>query len=251
MTNLQHLDLVLLQDNLLLIERLAPPVSTLFDLSNESLTYDVGDSSPAGRYSVSPKTPHNRSRHLQNLRAYSEPPEASPENSPPHYSWEWGGFPTPSHLKTSFDLGAGRVEQLDLHRSVSVPPELEFEPEVIHSTKPVRSQTTAGALETERDDAYPSPPSTPTTPTTPTSMTSRDEVEKGELTADVHNGRRLLVTLGGRTYEFELSICEDLTGEEEEEDAKKFKEGQVSFRRFIKYPGVVRDQNLVMRWNNK
>lgn len=153
-------------------------------------------------------------------------------------------------MKTSFNLGPERVEPLDLHRSVSVPPELEFDSEAVRPTTPARSQTTAGALETERDGAYPSPPSTPTIPTTPTSMTSRDEVEKGELTADVNNGRRFLVTLGGRTYEFELSICEDLTGDEWE-DRKKFKEGQVSFRRFIKYPGVVRDQNLVMRWNSK
>lgn len=81
-------------------------------------------------------------------------------------------------------------------------------------------------------------------------MACREDLEKGQLTADVNNGRRFLVTLGGRTYEFELSICEDLTGIEEE-DRKKFRDGQVSFRRFMKFPGVVRDQSLVMRWNNK
>ena len=93
-------------------------------------------------------------------------------------------------------------------------------------------------------DAYPSPPSTPT-------RASPVFGEGADLTADEKNGRRFLVTIGNRTYEFALSICELTGGVDEIEDARRFKEGQVSFRRFIKFPAVIEDEHLVIRWNDK
>ena len=68
----------------------------------------------------------------------------------------------------------------------------------------------------------------------------------------MNNGRRFLVTLGEKTYDFELSICEDIgLGEEDAHEAKRFREGQVSFRRFMKFPAVVHDKNLVIKWNGR
>lgn len=94
---------------------------------------------------------------------------------------------------------------------------------------------------------YPSPPSTPTSPGSSTPVFG----EGADITADENDGRRFLVTIGDRTYEFALSICDLTDGEDEIFDAKRFKEGQVSFRRFMKFPAVLQDENLVMRWNDK
>ncbi|KAH8118653.1 LNS2-domain-containing protein [Phellopilus nigrolimitatus] len=186
--------------------------------------------SPNGRYgSVSPK--HHRSHTTPTFRASSEPPDTSSDNSPPAYSWEWGAFPTPSPMKTSFSPSREGFE-----RSISVPHQLESVD--MRPPTPTRSKT---------QESYPSPPSSPMS-----SSGAQFYDEGADLTADENNGRRFLVTLGGRTYEFELSITEDLSGGEDEiQDAKRFREGQVSFRRFMKYPAVVRDGNLVMRWNDR
>ncbi|KAI5114734.1 hypothetical protein M0805_002921, partial [Coniferiporia weirii] len=94
---------------------------------------------------------------------------------------------------------------------------------------------------------YPSPPSTPPTPASELQSFGGN----AELTADEDNGRRFLVTFDGRTHEFALSICE-LSGDEDESvDLRRFREGQVSFRRFMKFPAVVQDRNLVMKWNDR
>lgn len=125
-----------------------------------------------------------------------------------------------------------------MHRSVSVPPQRELEPPGRAAT-PTRARTTTAV--------YPSPPSTPTSP----GRASPVFGEGADLTADENHGRRFLVTIESRTYEFALSICELSDGKDEIEDVKRFKEGQVSFRRFIKFPAVVQDEHLVIRWNDK
>ena len=152
------------------------------------------------------------------------------------YSWEWGAFPTPSPLNTTF---SPQREPLDAHRSVSVPPFLDTEVDPTHLPQ-IRTQ-----------NILPSPPPSPTTQG-PSRLFFADGVE---LSADENNGRRFLVVIGKRTYEFELSINEELAKEgptgDETLDKRQFREGQVSFRRFMKFPAVVRDGNLVMKWNER
>lgn len=74
----------------------------------------------------------------------------------------------------------------------------------------------------------------------------------GDLTADEENGKRFLLHLGGRTYDFELSTCGRLSGGRDEvRDERKFQDSQVSYRRFMKSPDVVHDRNLIIRWNDR
>lgn len=79
--------------------------------------------------------------------------------------------------------------------------------------------------------------------------------DDADLSADENNGRKFILSIGGQTYEFELSISEDLAArgrmDDELMDARRFREGQVSFRRFMKYPGVVQDRDLVIKWNDR
>lgn len=123
----------------------------------------------------------------------------------------------------------------EVQRSCSVPP--DFDSDQPSPLTPPRSYSSEA-------------PSPPASPPTPNSLSLQHFGEGGELTADERNSKRLFVTLGGRTYEFELSICEDLSdGLDEFADAKRFKDGQVSFRRFMKYPAIVHDENLVVKWD--
>lgn len=156
----------------------------------------------------------------------------------PTYQWDWGSFPQPSPLKPEFTITRADGHTHDGHRSISVPRHHETE-STSHQSTPNRTRTST--------TAYPSPPSTPTSPEHSSSLFG----ECADLTADENNGRRFLVTIGDRTYEFALSICELGDGVDEIEDAKRFKDGQVSFRRFIKFPAVIQDKNLVIRWNDK
>lgn len=112
---------------------------------------------------------------------------------------------------------------LDLHKSSSVPPELDGEHLTAHSAWV--------------DDNSRSP------------GTSLDE--EGELTADEENGRRFLLQLGNRIYEFELSTCGPLNGKDIIEDTNRFKEHQISYRQFMKHSAIIDDDNLVMQWNDR
>lgn len=214
------------------------------DLSVEhtpSRTPDTSRSpSPDYRYDRLTKFP----KHVSNptIRASSESPEADvpPEGSTTMYSWEWGAFPTPSPMQAAFPPR----EQIETHRSVSVPPFIETDADNTHRPPSSRSKT---------ESALPSPPASPITPG---SSAERHFFAEGiELSADENNGRRFLVVIGRRTYDFELSISEELAREgptgDEFLDRRRFQEGQVSFRRFMKFPAVVKDSNLVIRWNDK
>ena len=176
-----------------------------------------------------PSKPH----HIIPYRANSEPPEFNPDGSP-RFSWDWGAFPQPSPVKAN---SVPLPEVRDMHRSNSVPPELDSD-----HHRPTTTIHTTGSETTTHP---------PETPPTPNSLSIQHFGDGGELTADERNSRRFFVTLGNRTYEFELSICEGLTGSDEIEDTRRFKEGKVSFRRFMKYPAVVHDDNLVVKWDGK
>lgn len=134
-------------------------------------------------------------------------------------------------------FSTSRGDSLEAHRSLSVPPELDLDASASRPASPTR---------VKMPESYSAPPVSPT----------RFFGDGAELSADEKNGRRFLLMLGGRTYEFELSISEELAqvegggSDDEILDARHFREGQVSFRRFIKFPGVVHDKDLVIKWNN-
>ena len=141
-------------------------------------------------------------------------------------------------MKATFSPIKGNIS--DEQRSVSVPPELSLDPETSRPTSPARAKTegtASGKLALGDDSAF--------------------FGQGAELTADENNGRRFLVSFGGRTQEFELSISEELAASEgggsgdEFLDAQRFRAGQVSFRRFIKFPAVLHDKNLVIKWNDR
>ncbi|EJD01525.1 LNS2-domain-containing protein [Fomitiporia mediterranea MF3/22] len=199
--------------------------------------------SPCGRRHSITKHDGDRRTNLPAFRASSEPPDAdrtSEGSPPPAYSWEWGAFPTPSPMKSTFSPAL--LESLETQRSVSVPPELSLEMDATHPPSPIRAKTT----DISSVSGYASLPDEPTF-----------YGEGAELSADETNGRRFLLSIGGRTYDFELSISEELAAVggrgsgDELLDARLFRDGQVSFRRFIKYPAVIQDRNLVIRWNDK
>ncbi|KLO19940.1 LNS2-domain-containing protein [Schizopora paradoxa] len=190
-----------------------------------------GSSRPSSPLQRLPKLSRriSKTHAFPTFRANSEPPEFNEDGSP-RYSWDWGAFPQPSPIKTTHPLP-------EVQRSCSVPPDFDSDQPSLQT--PPRSYSSE----------TPSPPSSPPTPN---SLSIQHFGEGGELTADERNSKRFFVTLGGRTYEFELSICEGLTdGEDEIADAKRFKEGKVSFRRFMKYPAIVHDENLVVKWDGK
>lgn len=162
------------------------------------------------------------------MRATSEPPEISPSSSP-QYSWEWGAFPQRTPIKEKFAAS----NYLDLHRSLSVPPELEND----HPSVPVQS---INASHNDDDERF--------TVGTSEAYLGQD----GDLSADEDDGKRFLLQLGGCTYDFELSTCGELSrGRDEVEDSRRFRKHQISYRRFMKSPAVVDDSNLVMLWNDR
>ncbi|KAL5487690.1 NED1 [Sanghuangporus weigelae] len=172
----------------------------------------------------------------------TEPPETgnTSNGSPPSYSWEWGAFPTPSPMKATFPPTG--IDSLETQRSLSVPPELGHELDFPRPSSPPRSKTNDASRLLSNSPVGDVP----------------GFFGKGaELNADERSGRRFLLSVCGKTYEFELSISEELAACEgggsgdEIRDARRFRDGQVSFRRFIKYPGVVQDKNMVIRWKDK
>ncbi|TDL29651.1 LNS2-domain-containing protein [Rickenella mellea] len=152
---------------------------------------------------------------IQAIRATSEPPE-SPPRSPPQYSWEWGAFPQRSPVKATFTTSLDSGEH---HRSSSVPPQIKSDRLELTNRRHVQ---------TANFD------------------------EGGELTVDYEDPRRFILRMGNRTYDLELSTCGPLShGKNELEDARKFNEQAVTFKKFIKSPLIVHDKNLVIRWNDK
>jgi phosphatidate phosphatase LPIN len=193
------------------------------------------------------------------------------------YSWEWGAFPQPSPMKTSFKEGRwetlskgkakarlamvldsddemGEVD--DVFRSKSVPPELEGSP----NTK--RKELMGGGVfgygdvdvDAEVDGVLDRIKSN-----------LKGEVMKGDgmrygeggrLTAKTGDPTLFGLFIEGRTVQFELSIVGDgrasiakiFDGSNEVEAASLFHEGKVTYQRFLEDDGIVKDERLVIRW---
>lgn len=71
---------------------------------------------------------------------------------------------------------------------------------------------------------------------------------------------RFILSIGGITYEFELSLCEELSrgngdgrekGLDEMHTEMAFKAHQVSFKQFMSNDDIVKDERLVIRWNDR
>ena len=206
---------------------------------------------------------------------------SSPDMSQPAYSWEWGAFPQPSPMRGTFNLpGSSKSAvvaepesadlsrlsvsraHLDVHRSSSEP----VSPYSGDSSPTGSvSDTTLSAI--LFDDLV--------------TLAKGTILSEGkDLTADEYNSRRFLVRLPSphqesmrqqrsHLQEFALSIvhggfvdsrvtpdnASDSTLHDRNGDAKtnlsRFRSGQVSFRRFMKFPAAARDPELVIRWGER
>ena len=159
-------------------------------------------------------------------RATSEPPEIghSASVSPPRYSWEWGNFPkSASILKHSESEPASRAS----------------------GHTPTHSYT----------------PTTPTTAQDEKFVTPADEElavhfgKGGRLTAGDAGG--LMLELEGRTVNFDLSLCGDLSemikrgNGAVEEAVRIFAQRRVTFQQFIDDPAIVHNDDLCVRWRDR
>jgi len=179
------------------------------------------------------------------------------------YSWEWGAFPQPSPMKTSF--GKGRFDSMkgkgkarldpldsedDMHlpmnideeaseigfmRSQSVPPELDGSP----TTK--RRELPAQDIPVEESD-----------------HDLGSFGAGGRLTSRRHNPTQFGVYIEGKNATFELSIVDSdelkgsnrkvFDGRDEVEAARSFDKGKVDYRKFLDDESVVHDKRLVLKW---
>lgn len=178
------------------------------------------------------------------------------------YSWEWGAFPQPSPMKSSFpkgrfESGKGKSKarmdslesdddmDLDAHldkepvesiqRSRSVPPELDGSPTIkrhelpTENTKPERDGEVVGSFGAG-----------------------------GRLTASRQNPTQFGVYIEGKTVTFELSIVDSdeakglsgnvFDGRDEVEAEKLFQKGKITYRTFLDDEAIVYDERLVIRW---
>lgn len=207
----------------------------------------------------------------QSYRATSEPPldldghedaqDGSLSIPVQEYSWEWGGFPQPSPMKTSFGKGRfditkarskTRLEPLDseddldlklnigeeppaagILRSQSVPPELDGSPSLKRRELPAPDvQEEVLRQETGSFGAG------------------------GRLTSSRSDPTRFRVHIEGKTVAFELSIVDSdessrekvFDGKDEVEATTFFEKGKIDYRRFLEDESIVRDRRLVIRW---
>ncbi|KAL5527740.1 hypothetical protein ACEPAG_6541 [Sanghuangporus baumii] len=220
--------------------RSTPRSSGLSARATPTQSPDTSRSPSPQRCSSCSSEADNSGSHSFRAASESLKTENTSNGSPPSYSWEWGAFPTPSPMKAAFP--PTRIDSLETQRSLSVPPELGHELDFSRPSSPPRSKTNdASRLLSD----------------SPVGDVPGFFGKGAELNADERSGRCFLLSVGGKTYDFELSISEELAACEgggsgdEIQDARRFRDGQVSFRRFIKYPGVVQDKNLVIRWKDK
>lgn len=154
------------------------------------------------------------------MRATSEPLDVgtSPENSLPQYSWEWGGFPVQTPLKSKFPE---RGE--DMERATSMPPSGEH----VHD-KP-QQQPVDGPGEEDVDIHF----------------------RRGGWLRPDDNGAYIL-EFKGRITNFDLSLCGDLSMAKNEEEAKRaFMQKRVPFQRFIDHPEIVHKDELCIYWRGR
>ncbi|KIM91230.1 hypothetical protein PILCRDRAFT_811742 [Piloderma croceum F 1598] len=209
------------------------------------------------------------------LRATSEPPPNHEEQQSPdtrdscsimpvqEYSWEWGAFPQPSPMKTSFGKGRfdsmkgkgkTRLDPLDSEDDMLLPMDIDEEaPEIGF----MRSQSV--------------PPELDGSPTTkrrelPAQDIPVEESDNdlgsfgagGRLTSSRHNPTQFGVHIEGKNATFELSIVNSdeskggnrkvFDGRDEVEAARLFDKGKVDYRKFLDDESVVRDKRLVLKW---
>jgi phosphatidate phosphatase LPIN len=178
------------------------------------------------------------------------------------YSWEWGAFPQPSPMKTSFgkgrfDIGKtkskARLEPLEseddidlqlnmdeeppaasILRSQSVPPELDGSPSLKRRELPAPDDEQEEVLRQETGSFG----------------------AGGRLTSSRSDPTRFRVHIEGKTVAFELSIVDSdesrrgkiFDGMDEVEATTLFENGKIDYRRFLDDETVVRDGQLVIRW---
>jgi len=176
------------------------------------------------------------------LRATSEPPLDAPSNPPrllrthtnpmQEYSWEWGNFPQPSPMQTTFPM---RTDFKGKDKEGS------------SSTLPLSPDTSPERRQTEEYGAG------------------------GRLGVSMSDETLFRVSVDGRPSEFELSIIRDSDEEDtrgrqprgagsdpffdlkqmdEFEAGTKFDEGKVDFESFLDDPSIVDHPHLVIRWNS-
>ncbi|KAJ8698808.1 lipin Ned1 [Pleurotus ostreatus] len=221
--------------------------------------------------------PHSQSQFIASSskaipfpRATSEPPPDFEEDvtpppvstsskpnqlsiSPPlqAYSWEWGAFPQPSPMKTTFSK-SGRLEAHskgkrkattadsmltvedrpnresgDHHRSRSVPP-------VIDGVPTLRGDEDSSDDEDLRDH-----------------QAAAGYGAGGRLAPSKSDPKRFAVVVEGRKMRFDLSIVSDagvFRTPDELEAARTFEEGRIEYSRFLEDGQLVDDPKLVIRW---
>lgn len=206
----------------------------------------------------------------QSQRATSEPPPDLDEHQDARdetigipvqeYSWEWGAFPQPSPMKTSFGKARfdtakmkskARLEPLDpkddidlqlnideespaaILRSQSVPPELDGSPSLKRRELPASDAQEEGL-----------------------GQDAGCFGAGGRLTSSRSDPTWFRVHIEGKTVSFELSIIDPdewtkgkvFEGTDEVNAAALFEKGKVDYRTFLDDESVVRDRRLVIRW---
>ncbi|KZS97849.1 LNS2-domain-containing protein [Sistotremastrum niveocremeum HHB9708] len=73
----------------------------------------------------------------------------------------------------------------------------------------------------------------------------------GRLNADEQDPYRCLLEIEGHILPFELSLCGQLSGDDEVEDSNKFQRSRITYKNFMKRPSIVMHDDLVINWENK
>ncbi|EIW76338.1 LNS2-domain-containing protein [Coniophora puteana RWD-64-598 SS2] len=245
------------------------------DLSDETVTSEsVSTAASSSSHRVSVPFPSKvETSHLPSIvrRAVSESPdEPSPishhdlleSNRTPmqEYSWEWGGFPTPSATKTHFmqlpPIKPGRTDAKGkskalpeddgvdnehdeathfLTRSRSVPPELEGSPHTIRAQLPPVDTDDVPDLHIDDDTA-----------------SSDVYGAGGQLTAQQDDPTKFQVWIENRIVNFELAVIDTadhhlFDGRDELGAARAFDENKVDYAHLVERVEIVQDERLVIR----
>ncbi|EGO27614.1 hypothetical protein SERLADRAFT_446852 [Serpula lacrymans var. lacrymans S7.9] len=197
-------------------------------------------------------------------RATSEPPPdfdeqrgvVDPDHTPvQEYSWEWGGFPQPSPLRTAFPK-ASRLDHKGKNKAaldLVLPSYLEEELSTKDDSSIIRSHSVPlevdGSPRTIRPEL--------------STVDDRDGEgpgpggfgSGGRLTAIREDPTKFQVWIEGKVIEFELSIVESdqrgskvFDGGDEVEAARLFDSGKIDYSRLLRDDTVVRDDKLVIKW---
>lgn len=166
------------------------------------------------------------------------------------YSWEWGGFPQPSPMKSSF--GKGRFDTIKGKGKIRMDP--------LNSADDLESD---GEDEEPVDASFRSQSVPPELDGSPTLARKELPDENGAADSSGHFGAggRLSAKRGkpteirlyieGKTTPFELSLVDDTSvfhGQDDLIAGDLFDKGKIDFRRFMEDENIVHDENLVINW---